>query len=127
MKWTGVKEFSQEVIKCISQWGKKSADCKGDVQCLEASSRDLRVCLDAAFPESRKIEFETDKVNYILSSIFFLANRMSKATIGLAEFDKIINETTKETSEAGIEKKQNTEEDNAKMKGLLDEIIAKYF
>lgn len=125
MKWSGVKEFSQEVIKCIAQWGKRSADCKDDVQCLEASSRDLRVCLDAAFPDSRKIEFESDKVNYILSSIFFLANRMSKATIGLAELDKIVNET-KETIEASIEKKQNTEDD-AKMKELLDEIIAKYF
>lgn len=125
MKWSGVKEFSQEVIKCIAQWGKRSADCKDDVQCLEASSRDLRVCLDAAFPDSRKIEFESDKVNYILSSIFFLANRMSKATIGLAELDKIVSET-KETIEPSIEKKQNTEDD-AKMKELLDEIIAKYF
>ena len=125
MKWSGVKEFSQEVIKCIAQWGKRSADCKDDVQCLEASSRDLRVCLDAAFPDSRKIEFESDKINYILSSIFFLANRMSKATIGLAELDKIVSET-KETIEVSIEKKQNTEDD-AKMKELLDEIIAKYF
>lgn len=125
MKWSGVKEFSQEVIKCIAQWGKRSADSKGDVQCLEASSRDLRICLDAAFPDSRKIEFESDKVNYILSSIFFLANKMSKATIGLAELDKIVSET-KETIEASIEKKQNTEDD-AKMKELLDEIIAKYF
>lgn len=125
MKWSGVKEFSQEVIKCIAQWGKRSADCKDDVQCLEASSRDLRVCLDAAFPDSRKIEFESDKINYILSSIFFLANRMSKATIGLAELDKKISET-KETIEASIEKKQNTEDD-AKMKELLDEIIAKFF
>ena len=120
-----MKEFSQEVIRCIAQWGKRSADCKGDVQCLEASSRDLRVCLDAAFPDSRKIEFESDKINYILSSIFFLANRMSKATIGLAELDKIVSET-KETIEPSIEKKQNTEDD-AKMKKLLDEIIAKYF
>ena len=125
MKWSGVKEFSQEVIKCIAQWGKRSADCKDDVQCLEASSRDLRVCLDAAFPDSRKIEFESDKVNYILSSIFFLAYRMSKATIGLAELDKKVSET-KETMEPSIEKKQNTEDD-AKMKELLDEIIAKYF
>jgi hypothetical protein len=125
MKWSGVKEFSQEVIKCIAQWGKRSADCKDDGQCLEASSRDLRVCLDAAFPDSRKIEFESDKINYILSSIFFLANRMSKATIGLAELDKIVSET-KETIEPSIEKKQNTEDD-AKIKKLLDEIIAKYF
>lgn len=50
---------------------------------------------------------------------------MSKATIGLAELDKKVSET-KETIEASIEKKQNTEDD-AKMKELLDEIIAKFF
>jgi uncharacterized protein YjhX (UPF0386 family) len=72
-------------------------------------------------PDSGKIEFERDKVNYIMSSIFFLANRISKATIGLAEFDKVINKT-KMTSEAGIERVQNTE-----LKELLNEIIAKYF
>jgi hypothetical protein len=60
-----------------------------------------------------------------LSSIFFLASRISKATIALAELDKI-ESGTKETIEASIEKKQNTEDD-AKMKELLDEIIAKYF
>jgi hypothetical protein len=125
MKKTEVKKFSKEVINCIAQWGKKSADCNGDVQCLEACSRDLRVCLDAAFPDSRKIEFESDKVNYILSSIFFLANRMSKATIGLTELDKIVKET-KETGEASVEKKQNIEGDT-KIEELLDEIIAKYF
>ena len=40
----------------------------------------------------------------------FLRNRMSKATIGLAELDKKVSET-KETVEASIEKKQNTEDD----------------
>ena len=35
-----MKEFSQEIIECIAQWGKKSADCNGDVKCLEACSRD---------------------------------------------------------------------------------------
>jgi hypothetical protein len=114
-----VKSFTNDVIECIAQWGRKCAECDGDVECLEACSRDLRVCLDAAFPDSKKIEFESDKVNYILSSIFFLANRISKATVGLAEFDKIGNRTkeTKETSEVSVEK----------MKELLDEIIAKYF
>ena len=81
----------------------------------------LRSCLDVAIPDSGKIEFESDKVNYILSSIFFLANRISKASIGLAEFDKVVNKT-KETSEVGIEKAQNTE-----LKELINEIIAKYF
>jgi hypothetical protein len=116
-----LKTFSSDVIECIAQWGKKCADCKGDVKCLEACSRDLRLCLDAAFPDSRDIEFESDKVNYIMSSIFFLANRISKATVGLAEFDKIVNRT-KETSQVSVEKMKNTE-----MKELLDKIIAKYF
>jgi hypothetical protein len=116
-----VKTFSNEVIDCIAQWGKKCADCNGDIKCLESCSRDLRVCLDAAFPDSRKIEFESDKVNYIMSSIFFLANRISKATVGLAEFDKIVNRT-KQSSEGSVEKTKNAE-----MKELLDEIIAKYF
>jgi hypothetical protein len=120
-----VKEFSQEIIECIAQWGKKSADCNGDVNCLEACSRDLRVCLDAAFPDSRKIEFESDKVNYIMSSIFFLVNRLSKAAIGLAELDNLINKI-KKTSEVDIGKMQNMEDDK-KMRELIDEIIAKYF
>jgi hypothetical protein len=116
-----MKGFSHEIIECIAQWGKRSADCNGDVKCLEACSRDLRSCLDVAIPDSGKIEFERDKVNYIMSSIFFLANRISKATIGLAEFDKVVDKT-KMTSEAGIGRAQNTE-----LKELLNEIIAKYF
>jgi hypothetical protein len=116
-----VKPFSSDIIECIAQWGKKCADCNGDIKCLEACSRDLRLCLDAAFPDSRDIEFESDKINYIMSSVFFLANRLSKATVGMAEFDKIVNRT-KETRQASVEKMKNTE-----MKELLDEIIAKYF
>jgi hypothetical protein len=116
-----VKKFSGDVVDCIAQWGKKCAECNGDVKCLEACSKDLRLCLDAAFPDSRTIGFESDKVNYIMSSVFFLANRMSKATVGLAEFDKIENRT-KETSQASVEKIKNAE-----MKELIDEIIAKYF
>jgi hypothetical protein len=116
-----VKSFTNDVIECIVQWGRKCAECNGDVKCLEACSKDLRVCLDAAFPDSKKIEFESDKVNYLLSSIFFLANRIAKATVGLAEFDKIVNRT-KETREISVEKMKNTE-----MKELLDKIIAKYF
>jgi hypothetical protein len=116
-----VKPFSSDIIECIAQWGKKCADCNGDIKCLEACSRDLRLCLDAAFPDSRDIEFESDKINYIMSSVFFLANRLSKATVGMAEFDKIVNRT-KETRQTSVEQMKNTE-----MKELLDEIIAKYF
>jgi hypothetical protein len=56
-----------------------------------------------------------------MSSVFFLANRISKATVGLAEFDKLLYRT-KETNQASVEKMENTE-----MKELLDRIIAKYF
>ena len=118
-------EFSEHVIKCIAEWGKKSSDCNGNIECLQTCSRDLRACLDAAFPDSRKIEFESDKINYILSSIFFLTNRIAKASIGLAELDKIANDI-KDVSHMSLEKQQN-KEGYEKIKKYLDEIIAKYF
>jgi hypothetical protein len=118
-------EFLQHVVKCIAEWGKKSGDCNGDIECLQACSRDLRACLDTAFPDSRKIEFESDKINYILSSVFFLTNRISKASIGLAQLDKMANDV-KDISHMSLEKQQN-KEGYEKMKEYLDEIIAKYF
>ncbi|MGZ5471279.1 MAG: hypothetical protein ACXWE0_06370 [Nitrososphaeraceae archaeon] len=51
--------------------------------------------LDKIFPYSKDIEFEVDKVNYILSSMFFLSNRLAKATIGLAELDKLLENLNK--------------------------------
>lgn len=118
-------EFLQHVLKCIAEWGKKSGECNGNIECLQTCSRDLRACLDAAFPDSRKIEFESDKINYVLSSIFFLTNRISKASIGLAELDKIANDI-KDISHMNMEKQPN-KEGYEKMRECLDEIIAKYF
>ena len=118
-------EFLQHVLKCITEWGKKSGQCNGNIECLQICSRDLRSCLDAAFPDSRKIEFESDKINYVLSSIFFLTNRIAKASIGLAELDKIANDI-KDVSHMSLEKQQN-KEGYEKIKKYLDEIIAKYF
>ena len=112
---SSIWEFSQEVINCVAQWGKKSADCNGDAECLQTCSKDLRACLDAAFPDSRTIEFESDKINYILSSIFFLINRIFK----------VLNDI-KHTSDMKLDKKQNREDYDA-MKEHLDEIIAKYY
>jgi hypothetical protein len=40
-------------------------------------------------PDSKKVELESDKVNYMLSSVFFLANRVSKATDGLANLTEL--------------------------------------
>jgi hypothetical protein len=83
-----VTEFSKAVASCIADWGKRAAACNDSAESLERSARQLRECLDAAFPDSKRVELESDKVNYMLSSVFFLANRLSKASQGSAEFDK---------------------------------------
>jgi hypothetical protein len=54
-----------------------------------------------------------------------LTNRIAKASIGLAELDKIANDI-KDISHMSMEKEQN-KEGYEKMKECLDEIIAKYF
>ena len=118
-------EFSKSVVNCITEWGKRSAICNGDTGCLEESARQLRECLDAAFPDAKKIELESDKVNYMLSSVFFLANRLSKAIEGLAEFDKVMNSTEK-MGKVSIEEKEN-QEMHTKFQQELDDILAKYF
>ncbi len=118
-------EFSESVVKCITEWGKRSATCDGNKECLERSARQLRECLDAAFPDSKKIELESDKVNYMLSSVFFLANRLSKAVEGLAEFDRVMNSTEK-VGKVSLEAKEN-QEMHTKLQEELDDILAKYF
>jgi hypothetical protein len=120
-----VTEFSKAVINCIAEWSNRSADCNGNTECLEQSARHLRECLDAAFPYSKKIELESDKVNYMLSSVFFLANRLSKATEGLAEFDRVMNSIEK-VGKASLEQKEN-QELHTKFKKELDDILARYF
>ena len=67
-------DFSEGVSRCIAEWSKKAAECKGDIECLNESTKQLRGCLDSIFPYSKSIELETDKVNYIMSSVFFLTN-----------------------------------------------------
>lgn len=112
-------EFSKSVASCIAEWGKQAANCNGSDECLEISARQLRECLDAAFPDSKRVELESDKVNYMLSAVFFLANRLSKASQGLAEFDRVmsrIEKTAQEKSELYV-----------KFHKELDEILAKYF
>jgi hypothetical protein len=118
-------EFSQSVINCITEWGKRSTACKGSRECLEQSAKQLRECLDASFPDSKKVELESDKVNYMLSSVFFLANRLSKAIEGLAEFDRVMYSMEK-GSKASLEEIENREM-HTKFQKELDEILAKYF
>jgi hypothetical protein len=118
-------EFSKSVVSCIAEWSKRSADCNGSTECLEQSASQLRKCLDAAFPDSKKIELESDKVNYMLSSVFFLANRLSKATEGLSEFDRVMNSIEK-VGKASLEQKEN-QELHTKFQKELDDILGKYF
>jgi hypothetical protein len=113
------------VSKCIADWGKSAASCSGNVECLDSCGMKLRKCLDDVFPYSKKIELETDKVNYMLSSLFFLANRLAKASIGLAEFDKAITNIQK-IGDISTEEKENKLLDK-KVKNQIDEILAKYF
>jgi hypothetical protein len=120
-----VTEFSKAVINCVAEWGKGSAACNGNTGCLEQSARRLRECLDSAFPDSKRIELESDKVNYMLSSVFFLANRLSKAIEGLAEFDRVMNSIEK-VGKASLEQKEN-QELHDKFQKELDDILAKYF
>ena len=118
-------EFAKAVVNCVVDWGKRSATCNGDIDCLEQSARQMRMCLDAAFPDSKKVELESDKVNYMLSSAFFLANRLSKAIEGLAEFDRVMNHT-QNVGNSSLEEKEN-QQNHPKFQGQLDDILAKYF
>ena len=118
-------QFSKAVINCITEWGKRCAACNENTDCLEQCARQLRDCLDEAFPDSKKVELESDKVNYMLSSVFFLANRLSKAIEGLAEFDRVMN-STERIGKVSIEQKEN-QEMHKKFQDELDDILAKYF
>jgi hypothetical protein len=120
-----VTDFSKAVVSCITEWGKRSSACNGNTECMESSAKQLRECLDAAFPDSKKVELESDKVNYMLSSVFFLANRLSKATEGLAEFDRVIKSIEK-VGKTSLEEKENREM-HSKFQKELDDILGKYF
>jgi hypothetical protein len=117
------------VLKCLTVWAEKSKGCNGDINCLEENTKELRKCLDIVFPPSTKMEFENDKINYILSSIFFLSNRLAKSIIGLSELDKQIDSFVKEEKN----KLANTKDIHKEKEGIgdfdkvLDEILARYF
>jgi hypothetical protein len=118
-------EFSTLAIKCMADWAKKSADCDSNLECLEHSAGQLRECLERAFPDSKKVELESDKINYMLSSVFFLANRLSKAIEGLTEFDRIMNSAEK-VGKLSLEEKENKEM-HAQFQKELNDILAQYF
>jgi hypothetical protein len=112
-------EYSTNIIKCIDEWSSKASKCDGNSDCLEECAQQLRRSLDNIFPPSKNIEFESDKINYLLSSVFFLANRLAKGTIGISELDKAIGKMN-------IEEKGNKELYN-RFREQLDEILKKYF
>jgi hypothetical protein len=118
-------EFSAKIIRCIGEWSNQASKCNGNNDCLEECGQQLRRCLDNAFPPSKGIEFESDKINYLLSSVFFLANILLKCTIGLSELDKAIGNVEK-IGKVSFDKKENTELYN-KFQERLDEILKEYF
>jgi hypothetical protein len=118
-------DFSEGVSRCIAEWSEKAAECKGDIECLNESTKQLRGCLDSIFPYSKSIELETDKVNYVMSSVFFLTNRLAKSIIGLAEFDRAISKVEK-IGNISLEQKENQELYEGFTQDL-DDILFKYF
>jgi hypothetical protein len=56
----------------------------------------------------------------MLSSVFFLANRLAKASQGLAEFDSLVSTPEDLSREPGQEKSKAFAK-------TLDEILARYF
>lgn len=120
-------EYSSNISKCLYSWAKLLQDCNGNTNCLEECGKELRACLDIAFPPSTKLEFESDKINYMLSTVFFLSNRLTKAITGLSEIDKAMGGAVKEENQSldhsNAENKRNYE----KMNKEINEILAKYF
>ena len=121
-----MSSYSSNISKCLFNWAKKAQECNGDTHCLELCTKELRESLDITFPPSRRIDFENEKTNYILSTIFFLSNRLAKAMIGLSEFDKMMKELEDAGKESQDCKEYENIEENIKIE-KLNEILAKYF
>ena len=124
MNETNMTHFQKLFIECIFEWSKKAEQCDSN-ECLEDCKKRLLDSLDKIFPYSKDIEFEVDKVNYILSSMFFLSNRLAKASIGLAQLDKSL-ENLKQVGNLSFENRENNETYN-KFIHELNEILEKYF
>ena len=118
-------KFHNLFIACISEWSKKAEGCNNNIECLETCQKELLDNLDKIFPYSKDIELEVDKVNYVISSMFFLSNRLAKASIGLVELDKSL-ENVKQLANLSFERKENKEVYD-KFVNELNEILEKYF
>ena len=124
-------EYSSSVSTCLTNWAKRLQDCDDDANCFEEAGKELRGCLDAEFPPSTNLEFESDKINYMLSTIFFLSNRLTKAIAGLSEVDKAIDNFVKKESqslgEGGSGGGDTNKRSSETMGNDLNDILAKYF
>ena len=120
-------EYSPNVSKCLSIWAKMLQDCNGNTNCFEECGKELRACLDTAFPNSTKLEFESDKINYMFSTIFFLSNRLTKAITGLSEIDKAIGNIVKEEKQSLDGSSDENKRNYENMKKELNDILEKYF
>jgi hypothetical protein len=65
------------------------------------------------------------KMAYIMSSVFYLTNRLAKSAIGLAEFDHALSKIEK-IEKISLEQKENQELYEG-FKQDLDDILLKYF
>ncbi len=120
-------EYSSNISKCLSSWAKMLQGCNGNTECLEECGKDLRACLEKAFPNSTKLEFESDKINYMLSTVFFLSNRLTKAITGLSEIDKAIGDTVKEEKQSLDGSSDGNKRNKDKIEKEINEILSKYF
>jgi hypothetical protein len=96
-------EFSANFVSCIKEWSTNASQCNGNSDCLEECTSHLRECLNRIFPPAKSIDFESDKINYLLSTVFF-----------------------ERTGKVNIEKEENVELYN-KFQEQLNEILKKYF
>lgn len=121
-----LSQYSSNIAKCLANYGKKVQECNnGDIHCLEECAEELRECIDIIFPPSTKIEFESDKENYMMSTIFFLLNRLAKSMIGLSEFEKSMKEFERLGKESLDSDEYKSIYENQKT--TLNEILARYF
>ena len=63
----------------------------------------------------------------MLSTIFFLSNRLTKAITGLSEIDKTINDLVKNEKQSLSGDSIENKRDYENMEKELDKILAKYF
>ncbi len=85
----------------------------------------IKMYIDTIFPPSTRTEFESDKLNYMMSTIFFLLNRFAKSMMGFSEFEKPMEEFKRLGKESVDSDEYKSIYENQKAR--LNEILAKYF